>query len=135
MTSSLSTVPYNQEQSEAYLRLIKSLPDSDRAEGYRNCVIARLWSEIDGNFFVNLRGEDNPRLSRLQHLLPKPSFQATKLLNFLKRWLLLGSSEYYEVILTEMWIDKISYASHWRKFMESMTTEWKMHAIWVSDYS
>jgi hypothetical protein len=133
MTSSLSTVPYNQEQCEAYLRLIRGLPDSDRAEGYRNCVLARLWSEIDGNFFVNLRGEDTPRLSRIQRLLPEPALQSTKLVNFLKNYLMLGSSEFYEHILNEMWVDKISYASHWRKFMNGMVSEWKMHAIWVSN--
>lgn len=132
MTSSLSTVPYNQEQCEAYLRLIRNLPDSDRAEGYRNCVLARLWSEIDGNFFVNLRGEDIPRLSRIQRLLPEPTIHATRLINFLKGWLMLGSSEVYERVLGEMWVDKISYASHWRKFMGGMVNEWKMHAIWVS---
>lgn len=131
MTSSLSTVPYNQEQCEAYLRLIKGLPDSDRAEGYRNCVLARLWSEIDGNFFVNLRGEDNARLSRIQRLLPEPNVITTKLVDFLKWWLTLGLSGPYERILSEMWVDKISYASHWKKFMGSMMSEWKMHATWV----
>ena len=132
MTSSLSTVPYNQDQCEAYLRLIRNLPDSDRAEGYRNCILARLWSEIDGNFFVHLRGEETPRLSRTQRLLPEPTTTTTTLINLMKNWMMLGSSERYKTILDEMWVDKISYASHWRKFMGGMMSEWKMHAIWVS---
>lgn len=131
MTSTLSTVPYNQEQCEAYLRLIRTLPDSERAEGYRNCVLARLWSEIDGNFFVNLRGEETPRLSRFQRLLPEPNIRVTKILSFLKGYMFLGSSETYEGTLSEMWVDKISYASHWRKFIGGMVSEWKMHAVWV----
>jgi hypothetical protein len=132
MTSSLSTVPYNQEQCESYLRLVRSLPESDRAEGYRNCVLARLWSEIDGNFFVNLRGEDTPRLSRIQRLLPEPTTQTPGLVGWVKSWMMLGSSEWYERMLGEMWVDKISYASHWRKFMSGMVGEWKLHAAWVS---
>jgi hypothetical protein len=133
MTSSLSTVPYNQEQCEAYIRLIRGLPESERAEGYRNCVLARLWSEIDGNYFVNLRGEETPRLSRVQRLLPNPSQKTTKLVTFLKGWFLLGFSEFYERTLVDIWVDKISYASHWRKFMSSMEGEWKLHATWVSN--
>lgn len=131
MTSSLSTVPYNQEQCEAYLRLIRNMPESDRAEGYRNCVLARLWSEIDGNFFVNLRGEDTPRLSRIQRLLPEQEIKYTAIVNFIKNYLLLNAGEFYERTLSEMWVDKISYASHWRKFMVAMVGEWKMHAVWV----
>src|ERR1700749_1303405 len=122
MTSSLSTVPYNQEQCEAYLRLIRNIPDSDRAEGYRNCVLARLWSEIDGNFFVNLRGEENPRLSRIQRLLPEPNVQTPGMVGWVKGWMMLGTSEWYERILGEMWVDKVSYASHWRKFMGGMVS-------------
>ena len=132
MTSTLTTVPYNQEQSEAYLRLIRNMPESDRAEGYRNWVLARLWSEIDGNFFVNLRGENTPRLARTQRLLPEPNIRDTPLLRFLKGWLLLGSSEPYDRALSDMWVDKVSYSSHWKKFINQMVVEWKMNAVWVS---
>jgi len=54
MTSPDSAVPYNKDQCEAHLSLIRSLPDSNNAEGRRNIVLARIWFEIDRHFFVNL---------------------------------------------------------------------------------
>ena len=132
MTSSLSTVPYSQEQCEANLRLIRNIPESDRAEGYRNCVLARIWSEIDGSFFASLRGEETPRLSHTQRPLPEPNVRDTHLLNFLKGWLMLGSWETYKRTLNGLWEDMISYTNHWKKFMVGMMNKWKMHSIWVS---
>lgn len=132
LTRSLSTLPYNQEQCDAFIRIIRNMPDSNRAEGYRVCVLAHLWSEVTANFFVNRHGEDFPRLSRYQRLLPEPTNNATVLINLLKGWPMLGSSESYERLLSEMWVDKITYANHWRKFMEKLVSEWKIHTIWVS---
>lgn len=134
MTSALSTVPYDQQQCESFLRLIKNLPTSDRSDGHRNCVLARLWSELDANYFVNLHGEDTPRLSRIQRLLPEPQISTTKLVTFVKRCIMLGCSERHEQTLNEMWVDKISYSSQWRKFMTDMTSEWKMQAALVRSF-
>ena len=129
MTSSLSTVPYNQEQCEAYLRLIRVMPESYRAEGYRNCVLARVWSEINNHFFNNLREEETPRLPRMQRLIPEPNLRPSRLVTFLKRWLVLGNSAIYERALNEIWVDKVTHAHYWRTFIVGMVSEWKMYAV------
>jgi hypothetical protein len=47
---------------------------------------------------------------------------------WVKGRIILGRSEWYERMFGDMCVDKISYASHWRKFMNGMAGEWKLHA-------
>lgn len=85
MTSSLSVVPYDQSQCETFLRLLHNFPRSYHAEGYRNIVLARLWSEIDGHFFANFQNED---------VVPLPLIY--RLMNWMRNSTVLRSGEWYE---------------------------------------
>jgi hypothetical protein len=123
--SSPSMVPYNKDECESYLRHVRNLPDSDRAEGYKNSVIARLWSEIDGYFLVNLYGGKTPLPSRVPAGPPG-------LVGWTKEWMSFGASGGYERILGMMWFDRIRYTGDWRKFTRHMVGWCKMHAYWVS---
>jgi len=67
--SSASNVPYNRHQCEAFLRLIRNFPGSDCATGYRNTIIARLWFEIDRNFFIRLQRQETNRRTCTQRLM------------------------------------------------------------------
>ncbi|KZT34266.1 hypothetical protein SISSUDRAFT_1131983 [Sistotremastrum suecicum HHB10207 ss-3] len=128
-TSDLSTVPYDAEQCNTFLKLIREMPDSQRAMGFRNCVIGRIWSEICANHFVNLRGEPNARLSRNQRLLPAPVIESTWYLKATDK-LFFGSPEFYEASISEHWVDKVCYSAHWRKLMLSLIEGWKSTAIY-----
>jgi len=130
MTSDLSTVPYTQEQCQAYIKLIPNMPESEKTDGYRNCVLARIWSEIDGNYFVNLHGESHARLSRIQRLLPEPSVESTPFTNGIRK-MMLHTPDYYHRLLCDLWVDKISHAGHWRLFILNLTSEWKSTALWT----
>lgn len=123
ITSSPSTVPYNQDQCEAYIRLIQATPDSNRTEGYKNYVLAHLWSEIEGNYFFNLRGEDDPCLSRRQRLDSAPGSSAVK------GSVMLKIGEWFGHILEVIGFDQLS---HWRKLMREVMSEWKLYILWTS---
>jgi len=93
MTSLLSTLPFSPDQCEACLNLIHNLPQplgskyQALAEGYRNILLAHLWSVIDRNFFMNLQlSESKSELETgmtsqflIQHI--------QRLMNWMKFWL------------------------------------------------
>jgi hypothetical protein len=84
---------------------------------------ARIYSELTGNFFVNLYGEPNARLSRNQRLLPEPIVTTPAFLKFVIK-IGFNSSLPYHRQLDDLWVDKISYMSHWRVFMKGMDDLW-----------
>jgi len=92
--------------------------------------MARLWSEIAGNYFVNLHGETTARLSRNQRLLPLPDVDITGVIVVIKK-MLLGAADRYYNSLCELWVDKITYAAHWRLFMISTLKDWRQIALWA----
>lgn len=146
MTSDFSTVPYSTQQCRAFLKLLHGFPglfeftpnafselnvppECDIIEGYRNCVIGRLYSEIYANYFVNLRGEPNARLSRSQRLLPEPEIRSPiwiKCLN-LMMW---KTPDKHHRFLRELWVDNVLYSQHWDHYMENLAYEWKYSATW-----
>jgi hypothetical protein len=109
--------------------------------------LARLWAEIgealdyhflhhnlirqtDSNYFVNLHGEANPRLSRTQRLFPEPCATTTFWLIF-TRFMLFGAPDHFYVLISELWVDRISYAAHWSQFVARCTDDWKSNVNWV----
>jgi len=92
--------------------------------------MARLWSELAGNYFVNLHGESTARLSRNQRLLPLPEVTTTGMISVIKKALLNAPDRYYDA-LNELWVDKISYAAHWRTFMASTLKDWRQISLWA----
>ncbi|KZS86531.1 hypothetical protein SISNIDRAFT_385642, partial [Sistotremastrum niveocremeum HHB9708] len=111
-TSDLSTVPYDAEQCNTFLKLIREMPGA--------------------NHFVNLRGEPNARLSRNQRLLPAPVIESTWYLKTADK-LFFGSPEFYEASISEHWVDKVCYSAHWRKLMLSLIEGWKSTAIYYGE--
>lgn len=67
--STVSNVPYNRNQCEAFLRLIRGFPSAQCAEAYRNLIIARLWFGIDRNHFVKAQRQETVRRTNTQRLM------------------------------------------------------------------
>ncbi|KZT33140.1 hypothetical protein SISSUDRAFT_993372, partial [Sistotremastrum suecicum HHB10207 ss-3] len=129
MTSDLSTVPYSPAQCRRFLKLLNGIPESDSVEGYRNCVIGRLYSEIYANYFVNLRGEPDARLSRTQRLLPEPEIKTPRWIEFVNLSMWKSPAKHHQT-LRELWVDKVSYSHHWDHYMKHLAHEWKYSASW-----
>lgn len=168
MTSDLSTVPYNPEQCDIFIKRLQSIPgtkssfpltpsrslpsntlqnhsalmDTAIASWVRSSfrsvtlsahvdfsLLARIYAEVTGNYFVNLHGETNSRLSRNQRLLPPPDVQTPFLIKLVFK-LGFGAGMAYYARLEDLWVDKIGYMSHWRVFMKSMIKEWKQISQW-----
>ncbi|KZS89703.1 hypothetical protein SISNIDRAFT_387928, partial [Sistotremastrum niveocremeum HHB9708] len=130
MTSDLSTVPYSPSQCRQFLKLLNGIPGklTSTSLRYRNCVIGRLYSEIYANYFVNLRGEPNARLSRTQRLLPDPPIETPRWIEFVN--LSIWKTAKHHQTLRELWVDKVSYAHHWDHYMKHLAYEWKYSASW-----
>ncbi|KZT32530.1 hypothetical protein SISSUDRAFT_1037674 [Sistotremastrum suecicum HHB10207 ss-3] len=128
MTSDLSTIPFSPSQCRDFLKLLDGIPESDHAQGYRSCVIGKIFSEVYSNYFVNLRGEPNARLCRTQALFPKPQIKSAgwiELLNLLT-W---GIPAPHHESLQELWVDKIVWSHYWDQYMQYLMYEWKFSAI------
>jgi len=80
---------------------------------------------------VNYHGEPNARLSRNQRLLPEPVITTPRWME-LTFALCFNSPQKAYAKLCEHWIDKISYASHWRVYMRNNIEEWRNTMFGVS---
>ncbi|KZS96303.1 hypothetical protein SISNIDRAFT_450972 [Sistotremastrum niveocremeum HHB9708] len=131
MTSNLTTFPYTADECQTFIKLFQTSYDSPRAKGYKNCVIARLWSELLSNYFLNLHGEPLARLSRTQQLLPDPDIQNPWYIRVIFTMFFDTPAQYLQT-LRDLWVDEITYSSPWRKFITDMLQEWKNLASWAA---
>jgi len=128
-TSEQSTAPYTLEQCQSFLDLIVNLPTTPETNSYKNCVIARLMAEFNSNRFTNHAGERSARLSRIQSLMEDPVIETPW---SIKLAFFLSFNSPYEHLeeLDTLWVDEISFSSHWRKFMTRKVTGWRETGIW-----
>lgn len=124
LTSDSSTFPYDAEHCINFLALIEG---SDIDNPYMTCVIARLWIVISQQRFTQFYSEDHARLCRFQR-----RFELSPVVQDIKAQicsaLLFGMPSSIQKDLEQLFVDRIVYGMHWRKFMMTQERSWRESA-------
>lgn len=88
-------------------------------------------TEFCANRFTNHAGERSARLSRTQTLLEDPVI-CTPWTFKVAFWLSFDLPVEGVEELDTLWVDEISFSSHWRKFMSRKVSAWRETSTWVS---
>jgi hypothetical protein len=87
-------------------------------------------AEFNANRFTNHAGERSARLSRTQTLLEDIVVHTPWSIKLAFLFCFNAPHEHLEELDT-LWVDEISFSSHWRKFMTRKVTGWRETGIWV----
>ncbi|KAF8531098.1 hypothetical protein JB92DRAFT_245273 [Gautieria morchelliformis] len=105
ITGNTSTSSFDRAQLESILGVMSNLKHTVGNHSQRNCIVARLWSEIHTARFINY---------------------------YVFFLLLFDAPSTHLTTLRKFYVDKVVYTDMWRKSMEALTNDWHNMILWAT---
>ncbi|KAA1472052.1 hypothetical protein DENSPDRAFT_750253, partial [Dentipellis sp. KUC8613] len=124
LTSSTPTFPYELEECTQILQLLRNSQDC-LSEAGTICFIARIWTFICNNRYLNHWGQETCRMSRDQTIISAAPPKTSILLSVLSCFV-LNCQEQYHSRLDDVYHDSVVYLYVWNAYVRHTLEDWSM---------
>ncbi|KIM46860.1 hypothetical protein M413DRAFT_264641 [Hebeloma cylindrosporum] len=129
LTSPWSNTPYNLDNLQKMLSLVKDIESSDSRGPGSAVVVYRLLHNFYHERLLNLHGEKGARLNVNQSIHPER--KKTFIIKIVSPLLLFGPESHIRK-LTEMSVDSLVRRHDWDKLLADLTNDWKEFALYAT---
>ncbi|KAN0116202.1 hypothetical protein V8E52_006259 [Russula decolorans] len=130
MTSSLSTLPYDDDTMRRMIRLVQATKGTPPCSDLVTSVLVNLCAFSAHWRFLCFHGQRHARLIRGQSVYDKPKRERSLLITCLSPLLFLAPDAYLRE-MEKLWTDEMIKEAYWKRFITKLLAQWESVILWI----